>query len=685
MPSLALACRLSAAQAPQPLPRRVRNILSKYQATALIPGAGEPILGPELVTPINLLDASKWDNTHTASVSANSWSVGSSGGPMLITTPGKTYSVSFPWSSTASGAFALYNGNNPSAPLVLQQTGSSGVLSCVFTAVSTRAYFRIAVGATVTVGVAISVREILGYNNTYSTFVSGNYVESTGQTLTPVDGAVGLVVDAAGVPGPELATSWATIPAGWSVSSGVVSKTASTLNPIIGSAGTVVAGRTYRCGFNITSQTVAGSGVSLRVGGAIGGFLSGVGPKSETITATSNDAIELIARGATGDWQGVISNISVRELPGIHALQATSQNKPALRRGLVNLQTHSTPTAGQWVLGQSGTGVIPVVTYGHSTAPNGQPATRVQLERGAGTTLSDWSQFHAPTVTVATGLVHSAALWMRTTDGVSTRNISLRDGVGNTAVQVTGQWQLFVRNATPSGFMAAGCRLRGTEGTDQTADILVANAGIFQGTVTADQILAAGGIPVTTSAPASSSVGPQYWQFDGGDDRLQLSAVPFQMADDHWVVVAATVDSLAATRILFSQRNTGNTFPVVAQVVVGTSGRVDCFWRNSDGTRASIPNTGDGSILVGNPFIVTAQKIGATVRVKRDGGSWASQPAPTTGTFPINNAAIGASAENGSLPHNGAIHAVFFGKGAISDSELLTLERFAAKLQGRNL
>ena len=564
MPSLALACRLSAAQAPQPLPRRVRNILRKYQATALIPGSN---------------------------------------------------------------------------------------------------------------GVAVH------------SFAPGNYIESTGQTLSPVDGDVGLVVDAAGTVGPELATSWATIPAGWSVSSGVVSKTASTLHPIIGSAGTVVAGRTYRCELNITSQTVAGSGVSFRVGGAIGGFLSGVGPKSAILIATSNGAIELIARGATGDWQGVISNITVRELPGNHATQPTTQYKPKVRRGLVNeLLWSSDFTNAAW--NKTGTTVAGnklVSSVGDSIRRVSQNASLVSGQTYTAAMIvekAEWNYayFNGPESAFTT----RDDVFLNLNTGVlevNTNNHGSVLALGNGRYLLT-----YTRTATASisesfryGYSATANILSTGDGT---SGIYLHSAALFAGTVTAEEILANGGIPVTTTAPASSAVGPQYWQFDGNDDRLTLSSVPFQTQDDFAAVFGVTTTLVdATTHRLFSIAGGVSAIEGYIQTTSGF-GRPAFLVRDDDGVgNAALGQA--GSELLNRTSVLTFRKVGNVKTIRLEGSVVGSNT--TANGSSTNTTATICATSTGYGVFGGGFAVGFLLKGTPSDAELLTLERFAAKLQGRNL
>lgn len=384
MPSLALACRLSAATVPRPLPRRVRNILSKYDATLLMPGAS---------------------------------------------------------------------------------------------------------------GVAVQ------------TFSPGNYVESAGQNLTPVDGAVGLVTDAAGSVGANLIRPaiW------WSKQSGVTVAADGTITcvgvtaTLAASQGIIQANKTYAVEADVTGLTSGSVSLTLEGGAATTPTLATNGKLYGILKATATGNIFVYARSSP--LTCVISNIYIRELPGIHATQPTTQNKPVLRN----------------------------------------------------------------------------------TDGI------------------------------------------------------------------------------------------QYWQFDGVDDRLTLSAVPFQMADDHWVVGGAEISG-SGTRILFSIRNTSNTFPIVAQVFVGSNGVLSAFWRNAENTGGATPELRAPS----GAFTFSAKKAGASCSLRANGGAWVTVSAPG-GSFPVNNAVLGASGENSTMPFSGNCPGVIFGKGAISDSELLTLERFLATLQGRRI
>ena len=165
-------------------------------------------------------------------------------------------------------------------------------------------------------------------------FQPGNYVESTGQTLTPVDSAVGLVLDAAQQPGPELAPAMGD----WvlSVDPSIVKdgndivftaaptgQSASIALPISGKM------------LNVSFEIVGWSGGLVQIRTLGGTTLtssvthSGNGVKTEKFQAVAGNTT-LSIRAATA-FTGRIRLASVRELPGIHGVQPTTQFKPLLR------------------------------------------------------------------------------------------------------------------------------------------------------------------------------------------------------------------------------------------------------------------------------------------------------------------------------------------------------------------
>ena len=173
------------------------------------------------------------------------------------------------------------------------------------------------------------------------------------------------------------------------------------------------------------------------------------------------------------------------------------------------------------------------------------------------------------------------------------------------------------------------------------------------------------------------SSGRYSWQFDGTDDRLQLSAVPFQASDDLCVVAAAQCNELAATgRTAFGCSGDG----------VQRAGMLYCdngYWRfrfaNDAGTPQEIAST--VQLPAGTLRVVSGRKVGNN-RVLRMNGSQQAADSTAVGTTTLTNAAIGSRSSTGLLPFLGNIGPVIAIKGTVSDADLLTLEKWVGSLSG---
>lgn len=183
------------------------------------------------------------------------------------------------------------------------------------------------------------------------------YQDSAGTTpVTAVGQPVGLQLDKSKglVLGPELVTNgdfsagstgWS-LGAGWSISGGVASATSSS-SGLLATPAPLTVGKVYRVTFSIVSETTAGAGVSVYVGGGsgtVGKARMGVGTYTETLMCTTSTGLAFYGRG-TGTWAGSIDNISVKEIAGTHRTQSTAASRPTLARlpvtGRRNLLTYT--------------------------------------------------------------------------------------------------------------------------------------------------------------------------------------------------------------------------------------------------------------------------------------------------------------------------------------------------------
>lgn len=169
---------------------------------------------------------------------------------------------------------------------------------------------------------------------TVSGLTAGNYLDSAGTTAATVDNPVGLSLDAlqAMALGSNLAVNgtfgtdvnWVK-DANWSISGGVATSSGGT-GFLKATVQPLVSGRIYQMTFTI-KRYVSGS-VYYPFSG-VGGVAapSAVGTYTINHAAGTND-LYLYSLSFNGD----IDDVIVKEIPGIHATQATPANKPILRQ-----------------------------------------------------------------------------------------------------------------------------------------------------------------------------------------------------------------------------------------------------------------------------------------------------------------------------------------------------------------
>ena len=192
------------------------------------------------------------------------------------------------------------------------------------------------------------------------------FQDSAGTTpVTAVEQPVGLMLDKSQglVLGSELAsvTSWVS-------ASGYQNVTVTS---------SLVVNRFYQISFLVTSTN--NGGMELRVGNTAGGATDVVinnvaAQQYRFILPCDAGGTSVLFQDTTGTpFEGTITNISVKELPGNHAFQATSASRPVLsarKNWLLATETLSTQNvtvlAGQMVLSFYGTGTVTL--SGTSTA-----------------------------------------------------------------------------------------------------------------------------------------------------------------------------------------------------------------------------------------------------------------------------------------------------------------------------
>ena len=166
---------------------------------------------------------------------------------------------------------------------------------------------------------------------------AGNYIDSSGTTAATVDQPVGLVLDAAGGLGVELVTdpsfdtpaSWAT-QAGWVVSGGSLTATSAAQFSNTQQSKVLVQGKTYVVSLTCTSTT-GGIYYIVRPDATNGPSWTGAGTNQFIYTHSAGTSNLYIATQTAG-FSATFSEISIREVTGIHAQQPTTSNKCILRQ-----------------------------------------------------------------------------------------------------------------------------------------------------------------------------------------------------------------------------------------------------------------------------------------------------------------------------------------------------------------
>lgn len=138
----------------------------------------------------------------------------------------------------------------------------------------------------------------------------------------------------------------------------------------------------------------------------------------------------------------------------------------------------STPGLGaQWAKSKNGTGVEPDVTTNHGIAPDGTlTACRVVMDRGAGSSSSDFSFFTCTAGGAQVGKPLTLSGWMRSTDSSSECNVMMSlNGSAMRLVTVTGAWQRFSTTLASAEDVNRYPRfsLRGGDGSSEKADFLL--------------------------------------------------------------------------------------------------------------------------------------------------------------------------------------------------------------------
>lgn len=207
------------------------------------------------------------------------------------------------------------------------------------------------------------------------------------------------------------------------------------------------------------------------------------------------------------------------------------------------------------------------------------------------------------------------------------------------------------------------------------ASFTVHEAGVFNGTVTAQQILAAGGIPLTTTAPASSALGNYWWQFDPAAPGDYFNT-GISTGNEGWVCAGVTPTQVTAAMTVFNAGATSNTVKGVWLYANAGS----WVFRVGNGTAQADPGALTAS--AGVPVVVSGGWTASTVTLDKDG---VSVSAARSGDCTSPSAVFIGAISGGALALNGGMSVQVICPTLPPPADRALIRAWVAKQQGQTL
>lgn len=543
---------------------------------------------------------------------------------------------------------------------------------------------------------------------TINGLTAGNYLDSAGTTAASYDGLCGRMNDAAQGLGAELyADASFNNPSAWSLvqpTSGSVAVSGGQLtitsndgtsanaaaNPSI--IGSLVVGKTYQYTVEVSAVSGLGGYIYFSVGNFTPNFTT-TGTKTGfiTITLASNPSISHVAGGASSI---TIDSISLKEVIGIHATQATDANKPTLRKGAVNLLTWSEDFSNaSWikfgaptVTNKSFTRTTTAASYVQkNTIKASATATQYTLQVKAKKTLGDYLAvrvqgfypartdvvFNISNGTIATAAVDSSGFIS------SPPNIT----------DLGGGYYLFTltattdANGTVSVILSCNSNNVKVDGVDSVSDssCLVEYSMLETGSTASPYV-------ATTTASASNGVGSSYAQFDGVDDYLLTTGSFWGIADNFVSIDCVSYAAITgATQYASNPATTavgGNR--AIGALGIYTTGAPIGLWLD-DAVTSYFIGVGGAVITPNVPLVQSCRQTGNLKEVQSSLSPTVYSSSAVLAATTCTQGAIGAlNSVNG---RNGGkkLYCSIKIKGTVSDADWLTLRRFAGLFGGVSL
>lgn len=408
--------------------------------------------------------------------------------------------------------------------------------------------------------------------------------------------------------------------------------------------GALVAGRWYEVTITVTNWVSGNMKTdSLGTAAATGFGASGQGNGTYRVKGKATGTSFSLTRSTT-NVDLIVSAVTIREVPaGAHALQSVNNSRPMLK-ALYNLLLKTEQIADAvWVKTFAGTGVAPVITDRFGIAPDGtQTATRVQYDRGTGTTSSDFSYLAQGGLTTSS-LLGRGKVWIKSN---TAQNYQLKFwgplGSGPT-VTADQTWKLVDTGSQTIGSAnAVRLILFGDTGASQTADVLIWHPDFRVEDDWRANLPPYQRVNVTTTGAADyDTVGfPFYLKFDGFDDSLVTDNIDFTSVDKVTLWAGSTKYNDTTSMVVELGSGVSSTTAGAFNMYfsAGLNGQVGVSSGNfyTASVSGTVQSTGQFSCVRCNQYdlsTATANCISQTYNGITDNTSRVATGTPVTGVF----------------------------------------------------
>lgn len=399
--------------------------------------------------------------------------------------------------------------------------------------------------------------------------------------------------------------------------------------------------------------------------GAISGINAGNYLDSAGTTSASVDGnVGLVLDGAGG--------------VGPDLTQSTTGYQPKLRRGIVNNYTYSHDASNaaysKTNIAVSAVGGVQKITPNVGaaqhyvsktyTAVSGNAYTKAVAAKADG---FNWVWLYGSNP-VAHAYFNVATGQIGTVTGGTATIAQGPDGYYVCALSCTATGAAWALETHSVGSNGGGSTTTG----DGTKGTLLKACAVFDGTLTAQQILAQGGIPVTTSAPTSSSSGAYKLDFDGTDDYMSLGSVPFQMADDHYSAVALTPNAVNTGKHILNPAN-GAASQQVGGISINGSSKFSAMWCDNATNLLGVTDT--VTVTLGVASVLASRRVGTTGVLRKNGAQLGEVSLASLGATTLTLPGVIGSYKGGANPSAISLYGVAVIKGTVTDAQALIFER----------